>query len=277
MLEPKLIQFVPPNFSADATALVIESEKYLPPLRELMPAARIFFLTAENSPQLKNFCESLKVNLLIGDYLNGALPDEPKIFDVIIADDFLNDSRNTYRILAEMRELLTDAGFLLTQFFNARFIGILENLRRGKFPTHEQKFWAKWDVVKLLNDAHFKEIHFLPEKIFDAEVDEWENFGFENFNDDLLTKIWLVKACRCTEEVAALKEFYGDEVRAELSRRLRRIEFDIDVEENFSQIIKLCRREKIFDAYLFDFIAQVVTHEDKKNFLIDKFGRSANE
>ena len=272
MLEPKLIQFVPPNFSADATALVIESEKYVSPLRELMPAARIFFLTAENSPQLKNFCESLKVNVIIGE-----LPNESKIFDVIIADDFLNDSTNTYRILAEMRELLTDAGFLLTQFFNARFIGMLENLQRGKFPTHEQKFWAKWNVVKLLNDAHFKEIHFLPDEKVDADVSDWIKFGFENFSDDLLTKIWLVKACRSTEEVAALKEIFSEDVRDELSRLLRRIEFDIDVEENFSQVIKLCRREKIFDAYLFDFIAQVVTHEDKKNFLIDRLGRNANE
>ncbi|MBQ7630185.1 MAG: hypothetical protein IJS81_08255 [Selenomonadaceae bacterium] len=272
MLEEfKILQFVPKNFSADATALVIESEKYLPPLREIMPAAKIFLLTAEPSPQLKIFCENLKVTVLDGDYLNGALPSESKIFDVIIADDFLNDSRNTYSVLAAMRELLTDAGFLLTQFFNARFIGMLESLRRGKFPTHEQKFWAKWDIVKLFNDAHFKELHFMPEKIFDADVKDWLNFGFENFNDDLLTKIWLVKACRCTEEVAALKEFYGEDVRAELSRLLHRIDSNIDVEENFAQLVKICRREKIFDAYLFDFIAQVVTHDNAKNFLIKRW------
>ena len=40
-----LLKFVPPNFSADATALVIESEKYLEDLRNLMPNARIAFLT----------------------------------------------------------------------------------------------------------------------------------------------------------------------------------------------------------------------------------------
>ena len=268
MLELKLMRFVPPNFSADATALVIESEKYLSTFRKLMPAAKIFLLTSENSPQLKNFCESLKVNVIIGNYLNGALPTESKIFDVIIADDVLNDSFNTYGILANLRELLKDAGFLLTQFFNARFIGMLESLRRGKFPTNEQKFWAKWDIVKLLNDVYFKEIHFLPDEKVDADVSSWENFGFENFSDDLRTKIWLVKACRSSEEVAALKEIYTEDVRAELSRLLRRIDSDIDVKENFAQVVNLCRREKIFDAYLFDFVAQVVTHEDARNFLL---------
>lgn len=263
-----IMQFVPPNFSAEATALVIESEKYLPPLRELMPNAKIALLTSESSIQLENFCEDLNVDVMKGDYLRGALPIEPKIFDVIIADDCLTNSLDTYQTLAELNHLLKDAGFLLTQFFNARFIGMLESLRLGQFPTHEQKFWAKWDVVKLLNDAIYKEIHFLPAEKVDANVGEWVNFGFDNFNDDLLTKIWLVKACRFEAEVAALKEFYTYEVRAELSRLLHRIEYSIDVEKNLAQLIELCRRENIFDDYLFDFISQVVVHSDAKNFIV---------
>lgn len=266
MLE--LMHFVPPNFSEDATALVINDEKYLPPLRELMPAAKIALMTMESSPQLKNFCQSLKVDLMIGDYLRGALPNEMKIFDVIIAADCLTNSLYTYGTIAELGQLLKDSGFLLTQFFNARFIGMLESLRIGQFPTHEQKFWAKWDVVKLLHDAFYKEIYFLPDGKIDANVDEWLNFGFDNFSDDLLTKIWLVKACRSTAEVAALKDFFSEDVRADLSRLIRRIEYGINVEENLSLLIKLCRREKIFEEYLFDFIAQVVTHEDAKKFVI---------
>ena len=266
---PELMQFVPPNFSADATALVIGNEKYLPPLRELMPAAKIALMIEENSPQLKKFCKVLKVDLMIGDYLHGALPTEPKIFDVIIADDCLTNSLYTYGTIAELGQLLKDAGFLLTKFFNARFIGILESLKIGQFPTHEQKFWAKWDVVKLLHDAFYKEIYFMPSGKIDAEVDEWVNFGFDNFSDDLLTKIWLVKACKCTAEVATLKEFFSEEVRADLSRLLRRIEYGIDAEENLSRLIELCQREMIFKDYLFDFIAQVVTHEDAKNFIVN--------
>ncbi len=265
-----ILQFVPPNFSAEATALVIESEKYLPQLRELMPAAKIALLTSESSAQLEKFCHELKVDVMKGDYLRGALPIEPKIFDVIIADDCLTNSLDTYQTLAELNHLLKDAGFLLTQFNNARFIGMLESLRLGQFPTHEQKFWAKWDVVKLLNDAIYKEIHFMPAEKVDAIVDEWVNFGFDNFNDDLLTKIWYVQACRCEAEVAALKEFYSEDVRAELSHLLHRIEYDIDVDENFSRLVELRRRENIFDDYLFDLIAQVVIHEDARKFIIER-------
>lgn len=110
----------------------------------------------------------------------------------------------------------------------------------------------------------------MPAEKVDAIVDEWVNFGFDNFNDDLLTKIWYVQACRCEAEVAALKEFYSEDVRAELSRLLHRIEYDIDVDENFSRLVELRRRENIFDDYLFDFIAQVVIHEDARKFIIER-------
>ena len=265
----EIMNFVPPNFSANATALVIESEKYLPQLRELMPTAKITLLTKETSIELEKFCRKLKVDVIKGDYLRGALPIEPKIFDVIIADDCLTNSPDTYLTLAELNHLLKDAGFLLTQFYNARFIGMLESLRLGQFPTHEQKFWAKWDVVKLLNDAIYKEIHFLPAEKVVANVDEWVNFGFDNFSDDLLTKIWLVKACRYEAEVVALKDLYSEDVRAKLSRLLHRIEYGIDVGENLAKVVELRQRENIFDDYFFDFVTQVVIHEDARNFIIE--------
>ena len=95
----------------------------------------------------------------------------------------------------------------------------------------------------------------------------WEAFGFDNFNNDLTTRIWLVKACKCTAEVAALKEVFTPEVRAELSRLLHRIEYAIDAEDNLQRLIELCDREGIFDDYLRDFINQVVAHTAAKNFI----------
>ena|GEM_PF-430536 len=264
-----LLKFVPPNFSAEATALVIESEKYLEDLRNLMPNARIAFLTQENDEKISELCERLKVDLFFGNYEKNGLPTEPKIFDVILAEDCLTYPPESYRTILELNHLLTDAGFMLTQFYNVRFIKVLEDLRRGKFPAREKKYWAKWDVVKVLDDAIYKEIRFLPgERIKKIPaVEDWEKFGFDNFSDDLLTKTWLVKARKCEAEVAALKEIYTEEVRARISRLLHRIEYDLDVEENFQKLMILCKREQIFDDYLSDFIKQVVVHEDRKIFI----------
>ena len=263
-----LLKFVPPNVSDEAAVLVIESEKYLADLRKLMPNARIAFLTVERDEKISELCKSLKVDLFFGDYSRGGLPTEPKIFDIILAEDCLTYPPESYRTILELNHLLKDSGFMLTQFWNVRFANVLEDLKIGKFPAREKKLWAKWDVVKVLDDAIYKQIEFLPESQFkNISVKVWEDFGFDNFSDDLVTKIWLVKARKCEAEVAALKEIYTEEIRARISRLLHRIEYDLDVEENFQKLMTLCKREQIFDDYLADFINQVVVHEDRKNFI----------
>lgn len=268
LIEHKILEFVPPNFSANATALIIESEEFLAGVRKKMPNARIAFLSTEPS----DLCKKFRADFLKGDYTRNGLPTEPKIFDVIIAKDCLTFAPNFYITLLEINHLLKDSGFLLTEFFNVRFIKILEGLKRGEFPAKEKRFWAKWDVVKILDDAIYKEIRFLPGEKFPKEnISAWENFGFDNFNDDLLVKTWLVKARRCEAEVAALKEIYTEEIRAELSRILHRIEYKIDVDENCERLRELCRRENIFQDYLSDFVDQVVVHKDAAEFIKNLF------
>ena len=264
-----ILNFVPPNF-LPIPVLLIESAELLEGLRKILPAAQIAFMTPEPSSKIKKLCEKFRADLI------DELPTAPKIFEIIIAEDFLTTGENFYSTLLAFNHLLKDSGFLLTEFFNVRFFGVLENLRRGRFSNNEQRLWAKADVVKLLDDAIYKEIHFLPGARENFSAEEWENFGFENFNEDLTTKIWLVKACKCTVEVAALKEIFTPEVRADLSRLLHRIEYELDVEENFSRLMNLCDREGIFDEYLSDFINQVVVHESAKNFIkarAEIFGR----
>lgn len=230
-----LLQFVSPNF-LDVPVLVIESPEILSSLREILPAAKIALMTAEPSPELKKICVECVVDLLVGDYARGELPSAPKIFEVIIAPNVLSADEDCYPILLTLNHLLKDSGALLTEFSG--------------------ELWTKAEVVKILDDAIYKEIHFAP--------------------DDSSEKIWLVKACKCTAEVAALKDLFTHETRAELSRLLHRIEYDIDAEENFQRLMKLCNREGIFDEYLTDFIEQVVVHAAAKNFIRTRavdFGR----
>lgn len=266
-----ILQFVPLNFF-DAQILLIESAELLGGLREILPAAQIAFMTREPSPEIKKLCNKFRADL------TDELPTAPKIFELIIAQDVLTVGENFYSTLLTFNHLLKDSGFLLTQFYNVRFVGVLENLRRGRFSNNEQRLWAKADVVKLLDDAIYKEIHFLPgERLENFSAADWLDFGFDNFNDDLTTRIWFVKACKCTAEVAALKEIFTPEARAELARLLHRIEYDLNPEENFMRLMELCDREGIFDEYLTDFINQVVVHEAAKDFIrvrAGDFGRN---
>lgn len=255
-----LLKFVPPNF-LPITVLVIEATEILRDLRKILPAAKIALKSMEITPKTRRLCDEFRIDLI------DELPPAQKIFELIIAPDVLTTGENFYATLLTLNQLLKDSGAVLMQFYNVRFIGVLENLRQGRFISNAQRFWAKADVVKLLNDATYKEIHFLPDMQGNFSADEWIDFGFDNFSDDLSTRVWIVKACKCTAEVAALKDVFTHETRAELSRLLHRIEYDIDAEENFQRLMNLCEREGIFDEYLSDFIEQVVTHAAAKNFI----------
>ena len=227
-----ILKFVPPNF-LPVNVLVIDSPELLDELRKLLPEARIAFMTTKRTPSLEKICDEFRADLLVGNYLHGELPTAPKIFELIIAQEILSAGETLYPTLLALNHLLKDSGALLTRF--------------------TESTWTKARVVKLLDDAIYKEIRFLPD---------------ENF--------WLVKARKCTAEVAALKELFTDETRAELSRLLHRIEYDIDAEENFLRLMELCDREGIFDEYLTDFIEQVVVHASAKKFLRERaetFGR----
>lgn len=265
-----LLKFVSPNFSR-VPVLVIEALELLADLRKILPNARIFFMTTERTPKVDRICNDCRADMI------DELPSAPKIFELIIAPEVLTVGENFYITLLTLNHLLKDSGCLLTQFYNVRSIIVLENLRQGRFINNERYLWAKADVVRLLDDAIYKEIHFLPDARENLSADDWECFGFDNFSDDLTTRIWLVKACKCTAEVAALKDLFTHETRAELSRILHRIEYDIDAEKNFCRLMELCDREKIFDEYLRDFINQVVVHAAAKNFLRERaatFGRT---
>ena len=255
-----LLKFVPPN-SLPITVLVVEATEILRDLRKLLPAAEIALKSMEITPKTRRLCDEFRIDLV------DELPTAPKIFELIIAPDVLTTGENFYSTLLTLNHLLKDSGAVLTQFYNVRFVGVLENLRQGRFISNERRLWAKANVVKLLNDAIYKEIRFMPDMQENFSADEWIDFGFENFSNDLSTRIWLVKACKCTAEVAALKDVFTHETRAELSRLLHRIEYDIDAEENFQRLMNLCEREGIFDEYLSDFIGQVVLHAAARNFI----------
>ncbi len=254
-----LLKFISPNIGK-INILVIESLEYLQELRELLPNAQIMVLT--EFYEAKSDFNDLQLDWIFGDYKKFNFKIDEKIFDIIIAEDCLTFSYEPYKTLFGINRWLKETGFLVTQFENIRYIGVLENLKQGYYPERDRRLYAKSEIVRFLNDALFKEIAFAPNEVINYNVDDWLSFGFENYNNELLTKTWIVKASKSTAEVAALKEFYTPAIRKELARLIHRIEYDIDRTENFQRLKKLCEEQQIFEDYLIDFINQIVVHHE---------------
>ena len=240
--------------------LLVESLSYVVELRSMMPNSDISVLTSDRYAPIE--FGDLDCEWLVDDFNHAILPFDDKTFDLIIAEDFFTFAHEPYDTLHDFGRLINELGSLITQYENIRYADVLEQLRAGFYPERRRRLYAKPEVVRLLNDALFKEIAFTPLEISEVPIDDWLEFGFDNFSDDLRVKTWLVKAGRSKAEVAALKQFFTAEVRAELSRLIHRIEYDIDRAENVDRLFELCAREMIFDDYLADFIRSTTAHHE---------------
>lgn len=240
--------------------LVVESTAYLEPLHEKFPAAEIFFVT-NNEDDAEKF-SSEKTFLL--DYREERLPFDEEFFDAIIGDLTLEVVTNPQDIAAGFSTFIKQTGCWMTSFRNIRHWKVLEKLMRGVFGGIVSRLYTRTEFERLLYASFYKEVQLLPLKK-NAPPELLERLidcGFDNFDDDLQTEFWLVRASRSMPELALLKSMFTPEVRAELSRILHRIEYDVATEDSVKNFWRLVDAEGIFPDYAAQFIRSVVVHRE---------------
>ena len=262
-----LLQMIPPNIQP-LKVLVIESLFYLSGLRDIMPNAHISVVTSFTEAAETRECGNLNVEWHFMDFRAEQLPFADGTFDLVLAEPCLTMAYTPYETLAGIGKSLKDTGYLVTEFRNIRYWRVLETLREGFFHEREERLYAKPEIVRLLNDAIFKEISFAPFRQDDRGAEkDWEALGFENFSHDLATEVWMVKAGRSTETAANLKSLFTARIRQELAWILHRIEYDIDREENLERLWAFCRENMIFEDYLGDLAREIIVHPEALELL----------
>lgn len=246
--------------------LVVDGSERLAHLRALYPNAEIHAVTPYEEVAEHETLAPLGVRWHVMDWRTENLPFPEETFDRIIAEFVLEAAYEPYDVLIALNRMLKETGALYTSYPNVRYHGVLDLLRAGDFPVRDgRRRYAKPEIVRLLNDALYKEIHFTPGERDDnrAAGEEWAQAGFANLNDDLSTRTWLVRADRSTAATANLKTLFSPETRRELARLLHRIEYGVAPEESKAALRALCMRAGIFSDYLSDFIGEVCIHGER--------------
>lgn len=257
-----LLRFLRPT-GAPLSVLVVESLAYLPQLRERLPQAALFAVTAEAARAEEEAFDGLDVSWSFLDYRETPLPFARESFDYILADRCLETAGNPQDIAAGFGLFLRPTGYLLTSFSNVRHWSVLEDLREGHFYAIVRRLFALPEMETLLAASFYKEVDFLPvwREAPQGVIERLEAAGFGNRGRDLEAKFWLCAARRTSDEVAPLKECFTPAVRRRLVTLLRRLEYGIEVEENAAALWQFCREEGIFPEYLLDFAAQTVVQQ----------------
>ena len=251
--------------------LVVDGSEYLARLREMYPNAEIHAVTPYREIAADARVTALDVHTYVLDWRRDALPFAEETFDRIISAFAIECAYEPYDALMALNRALKETGTLYTCYTNIRYHRVLAALRDGEFRVRgDRHLYAKPEIVRLLNDTLYKEIHFFAgERDDDPSAGEaWAEEGFQNFSDDLITRTWLVQASRSTAAAANLKLFFSQETRCMMARLLHRIEYDIAAEHAVTELRELCMSEGIFYDYLSDFIAEVCVHEERVRSLL---------
>ena len=254
-----------PGSSERLMILVIDSSETLAQLRRLCPHAEIHAVTPYAEIAAHEETARLGIHFHVLDWRRDPLPFAEETFDRILSPFAIESAYEPYDALMVLNRCLKETGTLYTCYTNIRYHRVLGELRAGEFPVRgDRHLYAKPEVVRLLNDTLYKEIHFSPGDQDDDHTAGalWEQEGFANINNDLVTRTWLIRAERSTAAAANLKRFFSAEARREAARLLHRIEYDIAPEESLKALRELCLREGIFHDYLTDFAAEICVHKD---------------
>ena len=246
--------------------LVVDGSEHLARLREMYPNAEMHAVTPYEEIAENEIVAALGVHWHILDWRSDPLPFAEETFDRIISAFAIECAYEPYDALMPLNRTLKETGTLYTCYTNIRYHRVLAALRDGEFRVRgDRHLYAKPEIVRLLNDTLYKEIHFFAgERDDDPSAGEaWAEEGFANFSDDLITRTWLIQASRSTAAAANLKLFFSQETRRTIARLLHRIEYGIASACAVTELGDLCVREGIFYDYLSDFIAEVCVHEEK--------------
>ena len=257
-----LLDFIQPDDFFERI-LIVESVEYIPELRQRFPRAEIFAVVDdEDAPERFG---DLGIEFRVLDYRAERLPFGEEFFDAIIGDLTLEVVINPQDIAAGFAAYLKQTGVWLTSFRNIRHWSVLERLMEGHFGGIVSRLYAKAEFERLCYASFYKEVRMMPveRQSKDDLVGRLIECGFENINDDLQTEFWLVRAARSVAELALLKSMFTAEVRAQLSRLLHRIEYEIDSARSVEEFWRLYDREGLFVDYAAQFIRMTVVHRER--------------
>ena len=259
-IKPSLMNFI---YGEDFfnKILVVESDFYLEPLRERFPTAEIFFVTSNE--------DFTYPNTIFLEYREEKLPFPEEFFDLIIGDLTLEVVMNAQDIAAGFSTFLKQTGCFLTSFRNIRHWKVLERLMQGVFGGIVSRLYTRTEFERLLYASFYKEVQMLPLKRKSPPelLNRLIKCGFDNFDDDLQTEFWLVRASRSMPELSLLKSMFTPEIRANLSRILHRIEYDIEISVSVEKFWEIYDAEGLFSDYAAAFIRSVVIH--RENFWLN--------
>ena len=214
-------------------------------IKNINPSAILYGIEKNKQAALVagNFAE-----ILTGDVENFVFPYPENFFDYIIFGDVLEHLYNPQKVLENIKPYLKEDGKIIASIPNIQHWSIIEELLKGNWSytdagildkTH-LRFFTRNEITKLFNNSGYEVKQFVGKDIGLTETAKnmleklLQNGLIESF-DDFIAYQWLVEATKNERE----------EDKKELVYLLRRIDNDINIDENINEVKSFIREKKI--------------------------------
>lgn len=207
---------------------------------------------------------------------NSQLSYDKKFFDYIIFADVLEHLYNPQKVLENIKEYLKDDGYILASIPNVMHYSVIQQLINGSWTYEDAgildkthiRFFTKNEIIKLFSNSGYRDIGIgsiksymsAEDKKFIKQIGELSKVPvseeFENYQYILMAKNYNDRIGKVKKRCAFL---------------LRRIEFNIDVEESMREFFGYLKEKVINDESIIDIVSiDIIKKVYILNFLATK-------
>lgn len=210
----------------------------------------------------KNFADIRSENIE-----DGKLSYDEKFFDYIILGDVLEHLYNSVNVLENLKKYLKEEGSIIASIPNVMHYSIIYNLLQGNW-TYEDcgildknhiRFFTKNEVIKMFERSGYSQfkIEMLAVPPIDDNMLEFikslTQLSQHNDSNQFVAYQYLIKATN------AIK--FDEKLMYEIGSLLRRIEFNIDIEETEKELIEILQNGNLNEKLLLATIDRYVINK----------------
>ncbi len=231
-------------------------------IKSKYPNSKIYGIEVnENSARIaKCFADVCDENI------ENSLTYKEGFFDYIVFGDVLEHLYNPGKVLENIKKYLKDDGYILASIHNVMHYSVIKDLLNGYWTYQDAgildktnvRFFTKNEIIKMFNGVGYKDIAI-------RTINGYKNKSDENFINQL-NKLSLVNIKEEFEIYKYLvKVINYIEINEEIERKvaflLRRVEFNIDIEETEKELIEYIRNGKIKQRTIVNVVAKDIVNK----------------
>ena len=188
---------------------------------------------------------------------------EESFFDYVILGDIIEHVYNPKELLTNIFKYLKKDGYIISTIPNVMHFSIIRDLLYGNWTYQDAgildkthfRFFTKNEIIKMFNECGYSELNMGMNEMFTTEsdvnfIEQLSNLSSKELKEEYNAYQYIIKAKKFEKPT--------DEIVKKCATLLRRIEFNIDIEETEKELIENLKNRIFTQDVIVETVAKYV-------------------